>query len=146
MDNDERFQIPVQIPVKCCVFSLKRGTKTLSEIFGLGLRISDTLGGEMRVSEWSDIHVSISAMQLSLPKMSGGDGDDGLEEAGLCQGERERDGARACPSDSPSVRPSLSGGGRLSAGGASERGSSSVSFPFGGRRTDTDGIARRRPR
>ena len=26
----------------------------------------------MRVSEWSDIHVSISAMQLSLPKMSGG--------------------------------------------------------------------------
>ena len=41
----------------------------------------------MRVSEWTgDIHVSISAMQLSLPKMSGGGGDDGLED-GLCRGE-----------------------------------------------------------
>ena len=44
----------------------------------------------MRVSEWTgDIYVSISAMQLSLPKMSGGGGgDDGLED-GLCRRERE---------------------------------------------------------
>ena len=93
----------------------------------------------MRVSEWTgDIHVSISAMQLSLPKMSGGGPMVWRTDS---VGERERARWSASVSLGLPLCPSRSGGGRLSAGGASERGSSSVSFPFGGRRTD-DGTAR----
>ena len=63
----------------------------------------------MRVSEWSDIHVSISAMQLSLPKMSGG-GDGGpMVWRTDSDGESAMERERVPPSEFPPLSVAVEG-------------------------------------